>query len=443
MSDPPDSPPAEDRPAPGGRQAASLIRGLAVDLSPLRESRSYRLLWIGQLVSLSGTQLRLVAIPYQIYLLTGSSFDVGLIGLFQAVPLISLALFGGVIADTFDRRRLLLVTQVGLACTSAALATGTQLGLASVPFLYAFTAIGAGFSAVDGPARGSLTPNLVERRQFAAAITLNQVLFQTAAIAGPALAGVVILNLGLAGAYWIDVGSFIVAIVAVAAMVVPPREPRAHQPVMRALVEGLSYLRANRILFSTFVLDFLATFFGSPRALFPFYADRIFAVGPQGLGLLFAAPGVGSLIAALTSGWTKRVRHQGVAVLLAVAAWGLAIAGFGLMNDGLFIPALVFVALAQGADTVSAIFRSTILLTVVPDYLRGRLVAISSMFFLGGPYLGQVESGIVADLVSPVFSVVSGGVATLLSVVGVALWAPEVISYRAPAPQGKERPTDA
>ena len=414
-----------------------------IDVSPLRESRSFRLLWVGQLVSLTGTQLRLVAIPYQIYLITGSSLDVGLIGLFQAIPLISLALFGGVIADRVDRRRLLIVTQIGLAACSAGLAIGTQLGFANVLYLYAFTAIGAAFSALDGPARGALTPSLVAREQLPAAMALNQVLFQTAAIAGPALAGIVILTFGVAGAYWIDVASFVVAIAAVTALVAPPREIRIHPPVGRALVEGLAHFRANRILFGTMLLDFLATFFGSPRALFPFYADRIFAVGPQGLGLLFAAPGVGSLIAALTSGWTKRVRHQGVAVLLAVAAWGLAIAGFGPMNDGLFIPALVFVALAQGADTVSAIFRSTILLTVVPDYLRGRLVAISSMFFLGGPYLGQVESGVVADLVSPVFSVVSGGVATLLSVVGVALWAPEVISYRAPAPQGKERPTDA
>lgn len=401
------------------------------------------MLWLGQLVSLTGTQLRLVAIPYQIYLITGSSLDVGLIGLFQAIPLISLALFGGVIADRVDRRRLLIVTQIGLAACSAGLAIGTQLGFANVLYLYAFTAIGAAFSALDGPARGALTPSLVAREQLPAAMALNQVLFQTAAIAGPALAGVVILTFGVAGAYWIDVASFVVAIGAVTALVAPPREIRVHPPVGRALVEGLAHFRANRILFGTMLLDFFATFFGSPRALFPFYADRVFAVGPQGLGLLFAAPGVGSLIAALTSGWTKRVRHQGVAVLLAVAAWGLAIAGFGLMNDGLFIPALVFVALAQGADTVSAIFRSTILLTVVPDYLRGRLVAISSMFFLGGPYLGQVESGVVADLVSPGFSVVSGGVATLLSVVGIALWAPEVISYRAPAPQLGERPSDA
>ena len=391
-------------------------------------------------MSLTGTQLRLVAIPYQIYVITGSSLDVGLIGLFQAVPLISLALFGGVIADRVDRRRLLIVTQIGLAACSAALALGTQLGFASVAYLYAFTAIGAAFSALDGPARGALTPSLVQRDQLPAAMALNQVLFQTAAIGGPAIAGVVILTFGIAGAYWIDVASFLVAIAAVTALVAPAREVRVHPPVGRALVEGLAHFRANRILFGTMLLDFFATFFGSPRALFPFYADRVFAVGPEGLGLLFAAPGVGSLVAALTSGWTKRVQRQGVAVLVAVAAWGLAIAAFGLMDDGLFVPALAFVALAQGADTISAIFRSTILLTVVPDHMRGRLVAISSMFFLGGPYLGQVESGVVADLVSPVFSVVSGGVATLLSVVGVALWAPEVASYRSGAP-AKEEPT--
>ena len=406
-----------------------------IDISPLRESRSFRLLWFGQLVSLSGTQLRLVAIPYQIYLITGSSLEVGLIGLFQAIPLISLALFGGVFADRFNRRRLLLITQIGLALSSAALAIGTQLGMASVPFLYAMTAIGAAFSAIDGPARGSLTPSLVRRDQLPAAITLNQVLFQTAAIAGPAFAGIIILSLGVAGAYWIDVASFLVAIAAVGAMRIPPSEPRQHAPVLLALVEGITYLRANRILLSTFVLDFLATFFGSPRALFPYSSDRVFAVGPQGLGLLFAAPGIGSLIAALTAGWIPRVRRQGVALLVAVAAWGLAIVGFGFMRDGLFVPALLFIALAQGADTLSAIFRHTILLTIVPDELRGRLTSIAQMFFLGGPYLGQVESGIVADALSPEFSVISGGIATVVSVGLVALWAPEVVSYRTPAPQ--------
>src|SRR5919108_845075 len=189
-----------------GQPARIIAANLLPDLSPLRESRSFALLWSGQLVSPTGTQLRLVAIPYQIYVITGSSLDVGLIGLFQAVPLIALALFGGVVADRVDRRRLLIVTQIGLASCSLALAVGTQLGFASVPYLYAFTALGAAFSALDSPARGALTPSLVAREQLPAAMALNQVLFQTAAIGGPALAGVVILAFGVAGAYWVDVG---------------------------------------------------------------------------------------------------------------------------------------------------------------------------------------------------------------------------------------------
>jgi MFS family permease len=351
------------------------------------------------------------------------------------VPFIALALFGGVIADRVDRRRLLIVTQLGLAACSAALAVGTQLGFASVPFLYAMTSIGSVFSAIDGPARSALIPTLVERRHLPSAITLNQVLFQTAGIAGPAFAGVIILAIGIAGAYWLDVASFGAALAAVVFMAVPAVPPRVHLPVMRALDEGLGYLSANRILFATFILDFLATFFGSPRALFPYYADRVFAVGPEGLGLLFAAPGIGSLIAALASGWVSRVRRHGAAVLASVAAWGLAIVGFGFMNDGLFVPALILIALAQGADTVSTIFRHTILLTLVPDELRGRLTSIAQMFFLGGPYLGQVESGVVASAVSPEFAVISGGLATIVSVGAVALWAPEVARYRAPAPE--------
>lgn len=403
-----------------------------LDVAPLRDSRSFRLLWLGQLVSSSGTQLRLVALPYQIYVLTGSSLDVGLIGLFQAIPLLTLSLFGGVIADRVDRRRLLLVTQVGLTTVSLALALVTQAGLASVPLLYALTAVGASFSAVDNPARGSLVPTLVERRQLAAALTLNQALFQTAAIAGPAFAGVVILRLGIAGAYWIDAISFGAAILAVALMRVPGRPPAVHPPVLRSLGEGLGYLRSNRILLGTMSLDFLATFFGSPRALFPYYATRVFQVGPQGLGLLYAAPGIGSLIAALSAGWVPAVRRRGLAVLLAVTAWGLAIAAFGLMGADLFVPALVLVALAQGADAISSIFRHTILQTVVPDALRGRLTAINQMFVIGGPNLGQVESGVVAGLVTPEFAVVSGGLACLAGVGAIAAFVPELAAYRSP-----------
>ncbi|HEY8805970.1 MAG TPA: MFS transporter [Candidatus Limnocylindria bacterium] len=401
------------------------------DLTPLRESRSFRLLWLGQLISLSGSQLRLVALPYQIFLLTGSSFAVGLIGVFQAVPLLVLSLFGGVIADAVDRRRLLLITQVGLAMVSLALAIATQAGAASVPLLYVLTAIGACFSALDNPTRASLAPTLVERRLIRAAMALNQTIFQFALVFGSVLAGVVIGRFGLSGAYWLDVVSFVAAFIAVWMIRTPPRVRAERQPVLKALVEGVRYLGATRILLATMSLDFLATFFGSPRALFPYYAERVFHVGPEGLGLLYASMGAGALVAAVASGWTARVKRQGLTVLVAVAVWGLSIAVFGVLDERWFLLALLLLAIANGADTVSSIFRGTILQLIVPEALRGRLNAINIMFVLGGPQLGQFESGAVAAVWSPAASVVSGGVACVASVFAVALWIPEIIRYRA------------
>jgi MFS family permease len=404
---------------------------LLPDTAPLRESRSFRLLWIGQLISLSGSQLRLVALPYQIFLLTGSSFAVGLIGVFQAVPLLLLSLFGGVIADAVDRRRLLLITQVGLAAVSLSLAIATQAGVATVPLLYVLTAVGACFSALDNPTRASLAPTLVERRLIRAAMALNQTIFQFALVFGSVLAGIIIARFGLAGAYWIDVGSFAAAFIMVWLMRTPPRVVAERQPVLRSLLEGVRYLGVTRILLATMSLDFLATFFGSPRALFPYYADRVFHVGPEGLGLLYASMGAGALVAAVASGWTARVQRQGLTVLVAVAVWGLSIALFGVLDERWFVLALVLLAVANGADAVSSIFRGTILQLIVPDALRGRLNAINIMFVLGGPQLGQFESGAVAALWSPMASVVSGGVACVASVVAVAAWIPEIVRYRA------------
>jgi predicted MFS family arabinose efflux permease len=305
------------------------------------------------------------------------------------------------------------------------------MGFASVPLLYVLTAIGACFSALDNPTRASLAPTLVERRLIRAAMALNQTIFQFALVFGSALAGIIIARFGLAGAYWLDVGSFAASFSAVWLMRTPPRVPAEPQPVLRSLVEGVRYLGVTRILLATMSLDFLATFFGSPRALFPYYADRVFHVGPEGLGLLYASMGAGALVAAVASGWTARVQRQGLTVLIAVAVWGVAIALFGVLDERWFGLALVLLAVANGADAVSSIFRGTILQLIVPDALRGRLNAINIMFVLGGPQLGQFESGAVAALWSPMASVVSGGLACVASVVAVAAWIPEIVRYRA------------
>jgi len=402
---------------------------LLPDLSPLRRHRSFRLLWFGQLVSNVGTQMRLVALPYQIYVLTGSPFHVGLLGLFQAIPLISLPLLGGVLADRADRRRVLIATQSGLAACSLALALATQLGSTDLWILYALTAVSASFSAFDQPARGSLVPTLVERSELPAAIALNQMLYQTAAIVGPAIGGLVIASFGVAAAYWVDTITFGAAIAAAIAIKAPRQVVAVPQSIVESLVEGVMYVLRQRLLFSTMVLDLAAMFFGSIRALMPFYAEQIFKVGAAGLGLLFAAPGVGALIAVLTSGWVSRVRRPGVAVLVAVCVWGIAIAAFGLMTEELFLLGLVLLAIAEAADVLSAIFRHTILQGVVREELRGRLTAMNGLFVIGGPNLGQVRAGAVAALASPPFAVLSGGLLCVLSAIAVAFWAPELPRY--------------
>jgi MFS family permease len=408
------------------------VPAILPDIEPLRASRDFRLLWLGQLISQAGSALRLVAIPYQIYVLTGSSLAVGLLGLFSAVPLIALSLWGGVIADRVDRRRMLLVTNTCLALTSVALALSTQAGLATVPVLYLLTAIGSGFGALDQPARSALAPSLVERRLIPAAMALNQSQFQVAQVVGPAIAGLLIARFGLAPAYWIDVATFSIAIGLLLLMRIPRSDVViVHAAPLRALADGMAFLLSRPLLLATMSVDFFATFFAVSRAVMPYYADKVFAVGPEGLGLLYAAPGAGATVVALTSGWTNTAQRRGLGILVSVAIFGLAIALFGLLPPTGFIAGLALLAIAQGADTVSSIFRHTILQLETPDALRGRLSAINLVFVAGGPQLGQVESGVVAELWSPEASVVSGGLACVGMVFVAHALAPEVARYRA------------
>lgn len=402
---------------------------LLPDVEPLRASREFRLLWIGQLVSQGGSSLRLVAVPYQVYVLTGSTFAVGLIGLFQAVPLIVLSLWGGVIADRVDRLRLLLVTQTLLALVSAAFAIATVSGVASLPLLYLLTAVGSGLSALDQPARSALAPGLVERRLIASAMALQQTQFQVAAVLGPALGGIVIGAFGLGWAYAIDVATYTVAIFTVLLMRVPhvaPSTPPA-APV-HALLEGMRFLLGRPLILTTMLVDFFAMLFGVARAVMPYYADRVFHVGPEGLGLLYAAPGLGATAVVLTSGWMAGVRRKGIGVLVCVALYGVATAAFGLVPADGFVLAIVLLALAQGADTVATVFRHTILQTETPDELRGRLSAINLVFVAGGPQLGQVRAGVVAELWSPEAAVITGGIACV-AVGIVAARVPQVVRY--------------
>lgn len=404
------------------------LRGLLVDTTPLRVSRDYRWLFAGQSVSLLGSQLTLVAVPFQVYQLTGSSFAVGLTSLAQVGPLLAGSMLGGSIADNHDRRRVLFIATIVRAILAVPLALNAQLGDGAALWpIVLFTAASAGVSGVDQPARSAAIPNMIPVELYASSVALWQTLLQVARTGGPALAGVLIAHVGLAAIYWIDVVTFAVAILAVARLGPLPPKGEGGGVNLASVVDGMRYLRRHRVLQGVFLADINAMVFGMPQALFPALALGRFGGDASTVGLLFAAPGAGALVGALVTGWVSRVRRQGRAVLASVALWGVAIAGFGLTRS---LPiGLGLLAFAGAADVFSAIFRNTILQTSVADNYRGRLSAVHIAVVTGGPRLGDLEAGAVASLVSAPFSVVSGGLACVVGVAALAWRIPEFLRY--------------
>ncbi len=301
-------------------RAIAAARSLAVDLTPLRASRDFRLLWFGELISQSGHFFTVVAMFIQVFALTGSPAAVGVVGLVQVVPLVFATIFGGVLVDRVDRRRVLLVCQVGFAGSSALLLGNALLPHPSVGLIYAGAAAAAGISGIDAPARSALTPSLVPRALLPSALALNQVMFNTTMLVGPAAGGVVIARLGVSWAYGIDLLTYGAAFLAALLMRPhpPQREEGRDRPAgLAAVREGFAFLKGRRVLQSTFVIDLIAMVFGMPRALFPVLAAETFHVGAAGVGFLYAAPAAGAVLGAAGSGWMRRVRHQGRAVVRA------------------------------------------------------------------------------------------------------------------------------
>ncbi len=358
-----------------------------------------------------------IVLPYQIYVLTGDLLAIGALSLVQLVPIVIFALGGGAVADAVDRRRLLLVTQLGLTATSLALMVLALQPAPSVLAIYATAFVAAGLGAVDQPARASAIPRLVPTHRLTAAIALNQLVFNASAVVGPAIGGVVLATAGIAAAYAIDVVTFIAAIVALLLIAPIPPSPGANRPSLAGILEGLRFASRRREVLATFVVDINAMVFGSPRSLFPPLALDVFGVGPAGVGLMSSAAGFGALVAALLSGWTTTVRRPGLAVLVSVAVWSIGIAGFGLATFS-FPLALLLLAVASGADVISAVLRSTIVQQLTPDGLRGRVSSIHILVVTGGPRVGDAEASAVAAVVGPAGSVVAGG---LLSLAGVGL----------------------
>lgn len=408
------------------------MRRFAVDFSPLRSSRDLRLLIGGNLVTALGTQIALVALPYQVYTETRSAFLTGLLGAVELVPLVAMSLLGGAVADRVDRRRLLLGVQVGVATAAVVLALLSYAGDPPLWTLYVLGAALAGFGAVQSLVRSAIVPNVVAPEQLRSALALSFGLNQVMYVVGPALGGVVIGVAGVGTAYVIDAVTCLAMVVAALALSPQPPigvDPAARPSIRSSIGEGLRFVRGNAALKGSFALDLMAMTFGMPRALFPVLAVSVYDAGPEGTGLLFASVSVGAVVAALTTGWLGSARRLGVITLWAVAVWGLAIAAAGFA--GWIWLAAFFLAVAGAADSVSAVCRTTINQTVTPDHMRGRMSSVFMLVVASGPRLGDVESGTVAGLAGPRFSVVSGGLACLAGVALVAIAYPELVRYDA------------
>ena len=403
-------------------------RGLVIDLEPLRRDPDFRRLWTGQAVNVVGSQITRVALPYQVFVHTGSMAALALLTFVQLVPIMLFSLGGGAVADAFDRRRVLLVTQVGLAASSLALVYLSLQAQMSMPALYGVAFVAAALSAVDQPTRSSATPRLVPPERLRAAIALGQLTFNGGSVLGPVIAGVLLGTIGAAGAFAADVATYAFSL----AMLLRIRPIRplsgASRPGLAAVREGLRFVRRRRLILSTFAIDLNAMIFGMPTAVFPALALDVFRVGPVGLGLLNAAPAAGAFVAIAFSGSLQRVRRIGRGIVLAVVAWGAAIALFGLST--LYFPmALLFLAIAGAADVTSAVFRSSVVQMETPDELRGRVSAIHILVVTGGPRVGDIEAALVASAIGAQLSVISGGLLCLLGVVGVLKAFPELDAH--------------
>jgi MFS family permease len=379
-------------PMPGRKGPRLGLRGIAVDISALRASRDLRLLVLGNFVTGLGTQATLVALPYQVFVQTRSPALTGLLGAVELIPLVTMSLYGGALADRMDRRRLLLYDQFALVLLAGALAVGAFGGQPPLGLLYLLAGLLAGFGAIQNVARSAIVPNVVSAEHLRGALALNFGLQQLTMVIGPALGGVLIAAANLGTVYTVDAISCFGMVLTATAMTPQPPHVEHHETVgmKRSIAEGLRFVRSENALMGSFGIDLAAMTFGMPRTLFPVLSLTVYHSGAAGTGALFAAVSAGATVAALTTGWLNRTRRLGRVVIWAVLAWGAAIALAGLVSS--LWPALVLLALAGAADSISAVCRSTINQTITPDALRGRMSSVFSLVVTSGPRLGDIEA---------------------------------------------------
>ena len=421
-------------PARRGRRALTLVRGAAIDLTPLRHP-DFRRLWTGNSIAFIGFQVTAVAVPVQVYEVSRSSFWVGMLGAVGLVPLIVFGLWGGAIADVVDRRVLLIVSSLVLWGCTLALLVQAMLGLDSLGLLLALVAVQSAGFAVASSTRGAVIPRVLPAEDIASANTLSFTASTLATAVGPLVAGLILARWSFAAAYAVDAVLFTMALYAALRLpslppLIPSSSPsseRPNVPGLRSVGEGLAFIWTRSVLLMSFAVDIVAMVLAMPRALFPQAADERFG-GQGAVGWLFAAVAIGSSLAGLSSGWIRRVHRQGVALVVAIVVWGLAIAASGLAHS--LWAAVAFLAIGGAADLVSAVYRQTILQTYAPDEMRGRMQGVFIVVVAGGPRLGDVRAGAMAAVVGLQAAWVGGGIACAVLVLG-ALLVPSFRTYDA------------
>jgi MFS family permease len=378
---------------------------LAIDFSPLKRYPDFRRLWLSGLISYFGSMFTYVALPFQVKELTGSYLAVGLIGLVEIIPLVVFGLYGGVLADHMDRKKMIWATEAAALCLSGVLLINSLLPQPKLILIYIVAAL---FSAVDGlqrPSADAILPRLVEHKDLPAASALMSLRWQVGMVTGPALAGVLISIAGVSAGFILDILTYLLALFILLKVKSVPPMKESEKPSFSSLVAGVKYATSRKDLMGTYLVDLSAMFFAMPTALFPFWAEQVGA--PWALGLFYAAGTIGSILVTLTSGWVKSYTKHGRAIFLAALGWGVAITLAGVSNNLFLI--LLFLILAGASDMVSALFRSTLWNQSIPDEFRGRLAGVELISYSVGPLGGQTRAGFTAERTSLRTSVVSGG----------------------------------
>jgi MFS family permease len=396
-----------------------------LDITPLKVSRDYRFLYFGQLISAFGTMMSFVIVPVQVYQLTNSTFLVGLLGAVEFLLILFMAFVGGAYADFIDKRRMLRLTEIGQVTVTLLLLFNALLPEPRVWLLFVGAALHAGLSALQRPSYEALLQKIIPPNLLVSVGALNSVRWNLTSILGPALGGIIFAKYGASVAYSIDLITFIASLIAVFSIsAVPSPKQEQGRPTLQMVFEGVRYAWRRKEILGTYLVDMNAMFFGMPTALFPAIASNF---GAETVGLFYAAPAVGALVATLTSGWTKKINRHGLFVAIAAALWGVSIIVFGFSTN--VYAALFFLALAGGFDMISGIFRFVMWNQTIPNHLRGRLAGLEMISYTSGPKLGDTEAGIVTSLFSVKASVVSGGIFCVVGTGILSLLLPQFITY--------------